>query len=759
MASAAQPSTPSLHSTSGEALPAVQRYFEVSLYLLVSTGLLSIISTGKLDLVSTLVPAALLAWKGIRIWRGRGPEISTRVATGLVLAYFLFFPADLWLFSRRMAEDAPNPQLYAALLSAIHLLLFAALIRLLSARTRRDHAFLAVLAVASLLASAILTVSTAFLVALGVFLVMSVSTFVALEIQRSAAGAATLPLTSGSPLAHRLNRALGLTSAIVAASVLTAGVMLFFLIPRFTAGYLSALNLQPRLATGFSEDVRLGVIADIKKNTSVVMRIRVEGDPVRAADVHWRGIVLTDFDGQRWFTPRRERTVLFPTPDGSYDLATATLPSGDFRPLRYTVLMEPMATDAIFIAPHAEFLRGRFGEESDRPEALGPRSNLFEDETGSLFSFAPHNSLTRYEGLSRLPMIAPSVLRKSPPTYPPEIRQTYLQLPPLDPRIQQLAEQITSGSPAAYDRAVKIERYLSSHYAYTLDLTGPPPADPLANFLFARRAGHCEYFASAMAVMLRSVGVPARYATGFFAGEYNDVGRDYIIRESDAHAWVEVYFPGYGWIPFDPTPAGAERRRGLAARMALYWDWFQFSWNEWVINYDFSHQVMLSRNVQSASRNWNDRLHDFYHHTQEAVLGKLVALDNRVEASPYALPGALLILALLLVAFRGRAMIRYAVARWSLRARRGENLTAGLAALEYTELLRLLERRGWRKSPSQTPLEFAVAIPSPELAAPVLELTELYQSARFGGHPVRTDDMSTLLRSIRDLLRTRPRKP
>jgi len=317
MSSVAQSSAPPLAAASSEALPAVQRYFEVSLYLLVATGMLSIISTGKLDLVSTLTPAALLAWKGIRVWRGRGPEISTRVATGLVLAYFLFFPADLWLISRRMAEDAPNPQLYAALLSAIHLLLFAALIRLLSARTRRDHAFLAILAVASLLASAILTVSTAFLVALGVFLVLSVSTFVALEIQRSAAGAATLPLTSGSPLAQRLNRALGVTSAIVAASVLVAGMMLFFLIPRFTAGYLSALNLQPRMATGFSEDVRLGVIADIKKNTAVVMRIRVEGDPTRAADVHWRGIVLTNFDGQRWFTPRRERTVLFPTPDGS----------------------------------------------------------------------------------------------------------------------------------------------------------------------------------------------------------------------------------------------------------------------------------------------------------------------------------------------------------------------------------------------------------------------------------------------------------
>src|ERR1019366_10002440 len=172
MASVAQPTAPALRPGTGEELPAVQRYFEVSLYLLVSTRMLSILWTGKLDLFSTAVVSALLAWKGLRIWRERGPELSVRLATGLVLAYFLFFPADLWLFSRSMAADAPNPPLYAALLSAIHLLLFATIVRLYSARTHRDHAFLAVLAVASILASAILTVSTSFLVALAIFLVL-----------------------------------------------------------------------------------------------------------------------------------------------------------------------------------------------------------------------------------------------------------------------------------------------------------------------------------------------------------------------------------------------------------------------------------------------------------------------------------------------------------------------------------------------------------------------------------------------------------
>ncbi len=145
-----------------------------------------------------MIPSIALIYKGIRMRRGRGPEISPRLATWLVLGYFLFFPLDLWFLSRGLAEGAPNPPLYAALLSAIHLILFATLVRLYSARSNRDYAFLAVLAVASMLVSAILTVETGFLVALAIFLVLSVSTFVALEIRRSSVGADSPPFEPGS---------------------------------------------------------------------------------------------------------------------------------------------------------------------------------------------------------------------------------------------------------------------------------------------------------------------------------------------------------------------------------------------------------------------------------------------------------------------------------------------------------------------------------------------------------------------------------
>ncbi len=752
-----------------EGLPALDRYFEVSLFLLVATGVLAVVSTGKLDAVSTFAPIAALALKGIRVWQGRGPELSARVATWLVLGYFLFFPVDIWFFSRNLALGAPNPPLYAALLSAIHLLLFATVVRMYSARTNRHYAFLALLAVTSMLASAILTVGTGFLVALTVFLVLSVSTFVALEIRRSAAGAASQAFQPGSPVARQMGRALSATSVLVAFSVLAAGIVLFFVIPRFTTGYLSAMNLQPGLMTGFSDNVELGTIGQIQQSSAVVMRIRVDGNPGRVADLHWRGIVLTNFDGERWFTPKRDQTLIPRDAGGEYFFGDLSIPPGgsdylgasvltpaDSYTLHYTVLMEPIATDAVFIAPRPLMLRGRFGGEGGVGGESPHPNYLFLDRTGSLFNPLHNNFKMSYDGFSRVPEIPMGELRKAPADFPARILDTYLQVPAqLDPRIPALASKITASSKNEYDKAANIERYLMTQYSYTLDLSGPRAKDPLANFLFVRRSGHCEYFASAMTIMLRSIGIPARYATGFLPGEYNDVGGDYIIRESDAHAWVEVYFPSYGWITFDPTPPGEGEHSGFFGRLSMYWDWFQFTWGEWVINYDFSHQLLLGQAVHRSSRSWTDRVRDSYRSKRDTLLNAVVGLDRRIEASPWLLPGVLILLVVGLFALRGKWMIRYAFARWSLRARRAGNLTASLAALEYTEMLRLLEKRGWKKAASQTPLEFAAAIPAAEVSAPVAQLTELYQSARFGSHPAPIEQMSSLLRSIRDLVRSR----
>jgi transglutaminase-like putative cysteine protease len=736
-------------------VPAVQRYFEVSLFLLISTGILAVVTTGKLDPISLVAPPIALGYKGYRIWKRKGPEISVRFATELVLAYFLFFPLDLFFLSRSLADNAPNPALYSALLAAVHLMLFATLVRLYSARTNRDYAFLATLAVTCMLASAILTVETTFIIALAVFLVLAVSTFVALEIRRSATDAVSPPLEPGSPMAQQLNRALGITSGLVAVSTLVIGGLIFFLIPRYTSGYLSALNLQPSLMTGFGDSVTLGQIGVIKQSSAVVMRISIAGDAAaQGADVHWRGIVFTNFDGKRWFTPTHDEIIISPDLDGEYRFPSPQPAPGESRTMRYTVLMEPTATDALFVAPRITQLHGRFSNGTD-PTGIGPRpSYLLLDQSGSLSNPAHNDSKVRYEATSVVPVIPPAKLRAASAVYPEVVAATYLQLPPIDPRVKTLALEITKGSTNDYDKAANIERYLKTHFRYTLDLSGPKTDDPLAYFLFVKKAGHCEYFAAAMTVMLRSLGVPTRYVGGFLPGEYNDVGGDWIVRASDAHTWVEVYFPGYGWLTFDPTPPGNGKHGGFAELVGKYWDWFQFSWGEWIINYDFVHQMSLAQGVQRNSRNFGDSARKYYEAKRDAAMRMIVELDKKTEASPYFLPGILVLLIALLIFMRGREMFGYLMARWSLRARSGD-ATASLAVLEYREMLRLLEKRGWRRQPAQTAEEFAAKIPSREIAAPVAQLTNLYQSARFGDHPAPVAQMSNLLATIREFVNSR----
>jgi transglutaminase-like putative cysteine protease len=788
-------------------LPAIDRYFDVSLFLLVVTGLLAILTTGKLDPVSTAIPIVVVLWKAWRLFKRRGPELSTRAATSLVLAYFLLFPFDIWFFSRGLATAAPNPALYAGLLAAIHLLVFATLVRLLSTRSQRDQIFLAMLGVTCVLASAILTVDTTFLIILAIFMMISVSTFVGLEIRRGAAGAITPPLNADSPGARRLHRAVAATSVLVAFSSLFLGTIIFFLIPRWTTGYLSALSTRPSLMTGFSDNVTLDEMGDIKKNPAVVMRVRVSGDPARAAAVHWRGIVLTDFDGHRWFKRPEEQVALVASPEGEYFFGSAKPPSSDYQTLSYSILLEPMATDAIFVAPRLAELRGRFGPGVDRAGAPPRAAFLAMDDTGTLTNPAHNDMRILYTGVSHLPAVPADKLRRSPALYPDNIRAMYLQLPPVDPRVKKLSDQITAGATNPYDKAASLVRYLHTHYGYTLNVNTPPDADPLPYFLFQRRAGHCEYFASAMTVMLREEGVPARFVTGFLSGQFNDVGGDYIVRASDAHAWVEAYFPDYGWITFDPTPPAQPEDAGLLARIGFYWDWFQYNWNEWVISYDFSHQENLAQNVQRNSQVWTARLKALYLHKRDEFLTSILHLEKQTEKSPYLLPGILFILIIALLILRGRSMGSYLWAHWNLRMHRQGVLPPAVATIEYREMLKLLERRGWRKSPGQTPLEFANAIaatrfasdlralqrarsqsprpevesvlpqdarlkspPSapaqpayaaapgdPELADAVHELTAIYQSARYGAHSADASRMATLLAALRRLVR-HPRK-
>ena len=505
--------------------------------------------------------------------------------------------------------------------------------------------------------------------------------------------------------------------------------------------------------SGFSDDVELGQIGEIKKNSTVVMRVRT-GKPVGYPTLRWRGIALSSFDGKRWSSPEHDSVTIPAGMNGWINLSERPAEPADPTAtiLRYTILLQPVATDTMFAPANAVSIRGNLSGEGSSPELGARRSYIIRDSTGSLFNPFHNFSTIRYEGFSLLPARNVPRLRAASTEYSEEIRNIYLQLPKLDPRIPELAKQITARAQTPFDKTIALENYLRSHYAYNLNLTGKPGDDPLAHFLFETRSGHCEYFASAMAIMLRTLDIPTREVNGFLPGEYNDLGEDYIVRASDAHSWVEVYFPGTGWMTFDPTPPGAEDAGGFFSRLGQYMDWFELSWNEWVINYDFIHQILLAQTMQRTSRSWTETARSWFTHQQ--AKGRRW-MRSRNDWLRLLIP---CVIVLFLMALRFDlvvAFVRRLWLSWQLRSPELARSNPQLASRLYGELLYLLARRGFARQPTQTPFEFAAAVSQPRLAPAVYEFTQCYTQARFGGAPCDTIRLRALLEQIRSSFASR----
>ena len=738
--------------TSVPALPA-ERFFRTSLFLLMTTAVATLVSTGKLDLLTMIVAPSAVLYKGVRWWRRCPAEIPQRIATRLVVAYLLLFPLDVIFLSRSFVSASSNPALYAALLGAIHFLLFVMLIRLYSATTDRDALFLTMLSFAAILASAVLTIDTTFLGLFFLFLLFGVATFVGLEMRRGSKGAIAPEVDAQPQQERRLDHALVLAALSVALGAMIIGGALFFFFPRFSAGYLGRTSLQPTLMSGFSDDVELGQIGEIKKNSTVVMRVRT-GKPVGYPTLRWRGIALSSFDGKRWSSPEHDSVTIPAGMNGWINLTERPAEPADPTAtiLRYTILLQPVATDTMFAPANAISIRGNLSGEGSSTELGARRSYIIRDSTGSLFNPFHNFSTLRYEGFSLLPARNVPRLRAASTEYSEEIRNIYLQLPKLDPRIPELAKQITTRAQTPFDKTIALENYLRSHYAYSLNLTGKPGDDPLAHFLFETRSGHCEYFASAMAIMLRTLDIPTREVNGFLPGEYNDLGEDYIVRASDAHSWVEVYFPGTGWMTFDPTPPGAEDVGGFFSRLGQYMDWFELSWNEWVINYDFIHQILLAQTMQRTTRSWTEIARSWFTHQQ--AKGRRW-MRSRNDWLRLLIP---CVIVLFLMALRFDlvvAFVRRLWLSWQLRSPELARSNPQLASRLYAELLYMLARRGFRREPTQTPFEFAAAVSQPRLAPAVREFTQYYTRARYGGAPCDTIRLRALLDQIRSSFASR----
>lgn len=715
---------------------AIDHYFEIALYLLVLTGFATLAGTGGLDLPSIALVGAALAVRGYLLAKRRNFVISERWTTPLSIAYFIFFAIDYFAFSRSFLP------------ATIHLALFGVVVRMFSLRRERDHITLAILAFLMVLSSAVLTVDSLFLFSFAAFMLMAVATFVLMEMRRTGIAATIHARHSSDPHEHRrLAFALVRTAPTLMLMILIGGAVLFFVMPRISAGYLGGYTFGTDFSSGFSDHVQLGQIGQIQQSNAVVMHVQIEGDTIGRYDLHWRGVSLAEFDGHSW-SNRRDQYILSRRPDTSFDPPHNDVPMQSYdaatlareKIIHYRVMMEPIGTNVFFLAPWPRSLRGDY-------------RMLAGDSGGAVYDFDSQHAISRYEATSDIATPKAAELRKAGNRYPERIAATYLRLPDLDPRVGKLAADITKSAHNEYDQATAIENHLRTKFGYTLQLPQTAVKDPIANFLFERKQGHCEYFASSMAVMLRTLGIPSRVVNGFRSDEFNDITGSYVVRAKDAHAWVEAYFPGYGWQTFDPTPAGNVGTPQGWSRLALYVDAMASFWRDWVVSYDASNQYVLSRAAISGSRNMWEGARSWARHKYASMLQWAKRSQDRVQNSPrrWTIIGIGIVLSLLLMANLGR-IARLLQEMWL--GAHPERSPEQAASMWYERMTRILAKHGMRKPKAETPQEFANRLENIRWREPVTRFTRVYEAARFGNSaedaqrlPELYEEVATVTRS------------
>ena len=702
---------------------AIRRYFDVALFLLIFTGFGTLASTGRLDLPTVLLVTVALLFRGYVLARRRQVLLSGRWTNILTIGCVGFYIADDFFISR------------AFLGAAVHLVLFVMLVRLFSAQKDRDHYLLAVLAFVMVLAAAVLTVDSTFLLALAGFVLVGVATFILMEMAHSAQRS---PVLARELSVHHAYRKLSFTIAAIAPVLLllifAGGGIIFFILPRVSAGYLNAYAGANDLTSGFSDRVELGRIGQIQQSKTVVMHVQVDGDTEGAFSLKLRGIALNNFDGRNW-SNTRDKVTLNRGADGRFDLWARNPQPAMGRSIHYRVTMEPFLSEVFFLMARPKSLQGNY-----RAVSL--------DTAEDVFDLDAEHPVARYEADSDFRRPDPARLRQNSASFPADVLLSYLQLPAVDPRVKPLAEQISAKVTSPYGKAAAISDYLRLHYAYTLQLPATTPRDPIANFLFVRRQGHCEYFASSLAIMLRTVGIPSRVVNGFSGGEFNDLTSQYVIRASDAHSWVEAYIPGEGWMEFDPTPSSGYQAQTQWSRFMLYMDAMSSFWREWVVNYDLGHQIRLTQDASRGSRAMVAQAQSWGRKQYLRMLAWASRTEDQIGESTVKWGLRALAVFFIVLVIAGIPRMIALVRRFRI-ARRPQKSPQMAASIWYERMLRQAARRGWEKSPAQTPEEFVAAITDPKLKEKVYGFTEHYENARFGASVEEASRLPALYEEIK----------
>lgn len=714
----------------------IERYFQVSLFLLLITGFVTLAGTGKLDFTSVAFVLGALAVRAVYLFRDQDLAIPERWTTVFTLIYVLVYALDYFLVSRDFVS------------ATVHLVLFGMVVKVFSVHRDRDLLYLAVLAFLMILAASVLTVNTMFFAGFALFLLVAIATFISFEMRRAARAADSIQalgaITSRSrPKVAPVNSALSRTALVLAVTILLGATILFFSLPRITGGYLGSFTRGSDPVSGFRDTIQLGGIGRIQQSSQVVMHLQIEGEHA-AFDGKLRGSVLTRFDGKSWADTPRYMNVMG-SRIGRYDLSSDTFAADPYlehaalnhkmRAMPYRVTMEPTMSSVLFLVKGTMEFEGNFRQ-------------IAFDSAQSYINLDGARPTNTYWGVANITPPDPAALRASGKDYPARISNRYLQVPDLDPRIPDLARRVTASAPNAYDKARAVESYLQNNFGYTLDLPATTPADPLANFLFERREGHCEYFASAMAIMLRTIGIPTRVATGFRGGEFNDLTGSYIIRGSDAHAWVEVYFPNQGWVTFDPTAASPAPSASFFGRLRLYVDAMNQFWHEWVVNYDFAHQRTLTASITTQSIQRGASLRDYFANLYQRMLARARSAQRAFTQSPQRQSrwALFVVCFMLLLVLAPRT---YKLLRAQQLARNPERAPEAAASLWYNRATNHLARYGWTKAPSQTPTEFARTIDHLAIRKTVEEFTEHYEQARFGNSAASAGQLPELFARLK----------
>ena len=696
----------------------MERYFQISFHALILTAFIALVETGRIDIGSILLFLVCFAVTTYRVLKGQPPLLTARDAFFLSLGYIFFFVFDSLILSRSFVS------------AIIHLVLFLEIAKLAQDKRDKDYLYLILLAFLQVLAASSLTINISFVFTLFLFLVALVSTLMSFDIYRS--GRKT-PEAGHVPI----DRPLGGMSVWASAWIVIMGVSLFFAMPRMGTGYFSRASTQALLLSGFTDTVELGEIGKVKLSSALVMRTRAL-DGALSAPPKWRGLTLDTFDGHTWHKSNRRRQGLRRSGDNQYLIQSMT---GTGEPVRFEVFLEALATPTLF-GPHVlRSITGNF-------------RGLERDNAGAVYQGIRAVRRTHYEVLSEIPLRNPASETIDPTDRLPDDADVYLQLPPdLDPRIVDLAETVSMEGDTVLEKASLVETYLRANNTYSLQLSWDPGEQPLSTFLFEARSGHCEYFASSMAIMLRTVGIPTRIVNGFLPGEYNSIGGSYIVRQSDAHSWVEVYVPGKGWMEFDPTPPdpnGSET--SMLMLISHYFDAAELFWNAYILTYDSGTQLQLFQSAQDTVQTLQSSLRS----RSDSWIARSLAVSNQISARIREAVETRwfwslgLSFGLLGLGVKYRSAIRTQLKIWNLRMGRGDadpdivtQLFYRAAALAAPGSAGRLHHQTWREWMGELPDEgrkhlIAVAL-------------NVFEKARYSSSPITPEEYMNLEETIQQL--------